>query len=118
MTGTGTQTQTQTTGVTTIALLVLCTGELKMELAKRIRECERRIEDNVDTLDGMLTASDVDSEATIDYDLSDSMMVEGIQKQQTEGVKLRNLDHEMRRRNKKAKNTKIRTLLSAIAGMF
>ena len=29
MTGTGTQTQTQTTGVTTIALLVLRTGELK-----------------------------------------------------------------------------------------
>ena len=28
MTGTGTQTQTWTTGVTTIALLVLCTGEL------------------------------------------------------------------------------------------
>ena len=30
MTGTGTQTQTWTTGVTTIALLVLRTGELKM----------------------------------------------------------------------------------------
>ena len=87
-----------------------------MELAKRIRERERRIEDNADASDGMLAASDVDS--TIDYDLSDSMMVKRIQKQQTEGVKLRNLDHEMRRRNKKAKNTKIRTLLSAIAGMF
>ena len=29
MTGTGTQTQTLTTGVTTIALLVLCIGKLK-----------------------------------------------------------------------------------------
>ena len=40
-TGTGTQTQTQTwtTGVTTIALLVLRTGELKMNfIAKVIKE--------------------------------------------------------------------------------
>ena len=90
----------------------------KMELAKRIREHERRTEDNADASDGMLTASDVDSEAIIDYYLADSMMGEGIQKQQTAGVKLRNIDHKMRRRNEKAKNTKIRTLLSAIAGMF
>ena len=34
MTGTGTQTQMQTTGVTTIALLVLRTGELKSEKSK------------------------------------------------------------------------------------
>ena len=37
MTGTGTQTQTQTTGVTTIALLVLRTGELKTTTT----ECSR-----------------------------------------------------------------------------
>ena len=75
----------------------------KMELAKRIRECERRIEDNADASDEMPTASDVDSEATIDYYLADSMMIEGSQKQQTEGVKRRNIDHKMRRRNEKAK---------------
>ena len=34
MTGTGTQTQTWTTGVTTIALLVLRTGELKTLIIK------------------------------------------------------------------------------------
>ena len=34
--GTGTQKQTRTTGVTTIALLVLRTGELKMPAAAEI----------------------------------------------------------------------------------
>ncbi|MCG8077549.1 MAG: hypothetical protein JAY75_15095, partial [Candidatus Thiodiazotropha taylori] len=90
----------------------------KMELAKHIREREREGEDNEYASDEMLSANDIDSEATIDYDLSDSMMVESIQKQQTKGRKPKILGHKTGKSAKKDRNAKFKTLFSAIAGMF
>ena len=66
----------------------------------------------------MLSESDADSEATIDYDFSDSMMVEGVQKCQSEYEKHKKSDRKERHRSKKDRNERFKTLFSAIAGMF
>ena len=66
----------------------------------------------------MLTASDADSEATIDYDLSDSMMAEEIQKCKEDGT---NPKETLVKKTKKSKHfcdAKFKALFSAIAGMF
>ena len=93
-----------------------------MEFTKRIRERKlrelRENKENAYASDEMLSASDVDSKATIDYDFSDSMMVEEVQKHQSEcGAHKKNYQKE-RPRSKKDRNMKSRTLFSAIAGMI
>ena len=91
----------------------------KMELAKRIHERElRENAENAYTSDEMLSESDADSEATIDYDFSDSMMFEGVQKCQSEYEKHKKSDRKERHRSKKDRNERFKTLFSAIAGMF
>lgn len=66
----------------------------------------------------MLTASDADSEATIDYDLSDSMMVEEIQKCRGDGKNPKETLVKKTRKSKHYRDAKFKALFSAIAGMF
>lgn len=89
----------------------------KMELAKRIRERELR-ENNACTSEEMPSASDVDSEATVDYDLTDSILIEEIKKYQAEDDKVDKNGLKSKKKTKKGRNVKFSTLFSAIANMF
>ena len=63
----------------------------KMELAKRIRARELREQDEqAYASEEMQSASDAESEATIDYDISDSMLIDEVQKcaSQVTGAKI------------------------------
>ena len=91
----------------------------KMELTKRIRERELREQDEqAYASEEMQSADDADSDATIDYDLSDSMLIEGVQKVATESEGVKRTRSKRTQRSKKNQNLKLRTLLSAIAGMI
>lgn len=59
-----------------------------------------------------------ESEATIDYDLSGSMMIEEILKRKNKHKKRRTLDHETRKKLSKDINAKYRILFNAIDGFF
>ena len=91
----------------------------KMELTKCIRERELREQDEqAYASEEMQSADDEDSDATIDYDLSDSMLIEGVQKVATESEGAKQTRSKRTQRSKKNQNLKLRTLLSAIAGMI
>ena len=91
----------------------------KMELAKRIRARELREQDEqAYASEEMQSASDAESEATIDYDISDSMFIDEVQKcaSQVTGAKI--FMSKKSSRSKKDQSVKLKTLLSAIAGMI
>ena len=91
----------------------------KMELAKRIRARELREQDEqAYASEEMQSASDAESEATIDYDISDSMLIDEVQKcaSQVTGAKI--FKSKKSSRSKKDQSVKLKTLLSAIAGMI
>ena len=64
--------------------------------------------------DDVGASSDTDSVKTIDYDWSDSIMVEGVQNPSPDSGKPRKRSY----RSRKDREDKMKTLFSAIAGMF
>ncbi|MCG8045975.1 MAG: RNase H-like domain-containing protein [Candidatus Thiodiazotropha endolucinida] len=91
----------------------------KMELAKRVHDRElRENAENAFASEEMQTASDADSEATIDYDPSDAIMIDEIRKCQATVGKDEKNDLRRKKKTKKGRNTKVKTLLSAIASLF
>ena len=91
----------------------------KMELAKRIRARELREQDEqAYASEEMQSASDAESEATIDYDISDSMLIDEVQKCASQVTRAKIFKSKKSSRSKKDQSVKLKTLLSAIAGMI
>ena len=97
-----------------------------MELAGRLRERDRRENgqqsENCEIADNEYTSEDVQSRSdsdTVDYDLSDSMMVDEVKAtaspkvKRTEYIRSRN-----QRKSSRGKKAQVKNLLNAIAGMF
>ena len=102
-----------------------------MELASRLRGRERRekeenevpensreSEENAYASSDMHSLSGSDSEATVDYDYSDSMLVNEVehrlQKKETpETIRIKN-----QKQSEQGRKTQVKTLLNAIAGFF
>ena len=86
-----------------------------MELSKRLKNRESRVAAGDPRMsDDVDASSDTDSVKTIDYDWSDSMMVEGVQNPSPDSGKPRKRSY----RSRKDREDKMKTLFSAIAGMF
>ncbi|MET0106092.1 MAG: hypothetical protein ABW072_13265, partial [Sedimenticola sp.] len=89
----------------------------KMELSKRIRERELRERDEqANASEEMLSDSNVSSDATIDYDIHGSMVIDQVQTFKAKKNK-QSKSTKAQTASKKQKD-KLKTLLSAIAGVI
>ena len=102
-----------------------------MELAKRLRERKRgekednqgpeehlESEENAYASDDMHSLSGADSEATVNYDQSDSMIVEEVTTYVPPRVKPETVRSKTGAKSRGDQKVKVKTLLNAIAGMF
>lgn len=100
-----------------------------MELAARLRARERRVnenesdnngksEENAYASDDMHSLSGSDSEATVDYDYSDSMVVNQVQNDLPKKKYSERIRGKRSKRSFDKKKVQVKTLLNAIAGFF
>ena len=89
-----------------------------MELTKRIRERMLREDEQAYVSEEMQSADEADSDATIDYAVSDSMLIEKVHKVETEPENVEQTKSKRTQRSGKDHNIKLRTLLSTIAEMI